>query len=144
MAGADPFAKGIAVVRTEEGFAVINRDNKVLSEQLSSWYAPMTDYGVALLSMKGSCTMIDAAGNTLLDASEGYRSPDLDDDRFAEGLQAVIGPDGLMGYLDTQGQLAIPCQWDKAGCFRNGLAEVEKDGKQAYINHRGEVVWQEP
>lgn len=142
--GADPFAKGIAVVRTEEGFAVINRDNKVLSERLNGWYAPMSDYGVALLSMKGSCTMIDAAGNTLLDASAGYRSPDLDDDSFAEGLQAVVGPDGLMGYLDTRGQLAIPCQWDKAVRFRNGLAGVEKDGKLAYINHCGEVVWQEP
>ena len=61
---------------------------------------------------------------------------------FAEGLHPVkLG--GLWGYINEQAETVIPPAWDKASSFRDGLALVEKDGKLAYIDHAGIVVWQE-
>ena len=50
---------------------------------------------------------------------------------------------GLWGYINEQAETVIQAVWDKASSFREGLALVEKDGKLAYIDHAGDVVWQE-
>ncbi len=59
-----------------------------------------------------------------------------------EGLQAVKRS-GLWGYVDATGADVLPFLWEDAQCFENGLARVEKDGKMAYIDHGGNVVWRE-
>lgn len=61
---------------------------------------------------------------------------------FAEGLHPVR-MNGLWGYINEQAETVIQAVWDKASSFREGLALVEKDGKLAYIDHAGDVVWQE-
>lgn len=86
----------------------------------------------------------------LLEPGRGYRLPEIaydnafDSVSFEEGLQAMVNAEGRMGYLDTRGQEAIAFAWDRACRFRHGLALVEKDGRLAYIDHDGAVVWQEP
>lgn len=62
---------------------------------------------------------------------------------FSEGLCVVMLND-LWGYIDENAQWVIPSQYSSADGFRNGLALVEKDGKLMYIDHSGEVVWEEP
>ena len=64
------------------------------------------------------------------------------DEAFAEGIQAVCR-DGLWGYIDENGLVAIDFQWDAAANFYHGLALVEKDGKLGYIDHDGAAVWRE-
>ncbi len=64
-------------------------------------------------------------------------------DYFTEGLQEVC-VDGLWGYIDESAQWVILPQYDKAASFSDGLALVEKDGKLIYVDHSGEVVWEEP
>lgn len=59
-----------------------------------------------------------------------------------EGLQAVKRS-GLWRYIDATGAGSLPFEWDYAENFSNGLAYVEKNGKMEYIDHRGNVVWQE-
>ncbi len=68
--------------------------------------------------------------------------PERNRENFAEGLHPVR-MDGLWGYINEQAEMAIPPAWDKASSFRDSLALVEKDGKLAYIDHTGIVVWQE-
>ena len=58
------------------------------------------------------------------------------------GLPAKM--DGRWGYLNGQAEWMIPPQWEKADLFRQGLAQVEKDGKMAYINLQGDIIWQQP
>ena len=71
---------------------------------------------------------------------EYYKTGFAGDD--PSGLMAVE-QDGLYGYLDAQGRLAIPCQWPFAEPFRDGLAQVwDEDGRMAYIDYQGAVVWQ--
>ena len=61
---------------------------------------------------------------------------------FDEGLVCVENEDGLWGFLDENGREVIPCQFDDSAWFYGGLAEVQKDGKMAYIDREGKVVWQ--
>jgi hypothetical protein len=51
--------------------------------------------------------------------------------------------DSGYGYYDSDGELVIRSQFDKAFAFRDGLALVEKNGKQMYIDKTGEVIWHE-
>jgi hypothetical protein len=67
---------------------------------------------------------------------------------FSEGLAAAsensdIKSSGLYGYIDFSGKLIIPYQFSQAFPFRYGLAHVEIDGKMAYINKTGKIIWQE-
>ena len=65
-----------------------------------------------------------------------------DSQDFAEGLQQVK-QNGLWGYINRFAQWVIEPRYDNASSFRDGLALVEKDGKLLYIDHEGNVVWQE-
>ncbi len=51
--------------------------------------------------------------------------------------------DGLYGYLNTEGEIVIPAQFDAANDFRDGYAEVgllEEVGTHAIIDRQGQVV----
>ena len=52
----------------------------------------------------------------------------------------VIRKDSLSGYMDKTGKEVIPCQYDMAYNFHEGLARVEKDGRVGFIDKTGEMV----
>ena len=52
---------------------------------------------------------------------------------FSEGKMPVKGDDGW-GYLDTDGNIVIPCQYQIAYPFSEGFASVKLDNKTYYIN----------
>ena len=64
---------------------------------------------------------------------------------FSEGYVAVADKDGKVGYLNSEGQLAIPCQYLDARPFSEGYASVvvkkRKDGLYdvSYINKVGKT-----
>jgi hypothetical protein len=62
----------------------------------------------------------------------------------SDGLVCVINTDGKVGYLDLQGNIRIPFQFDKGGVFVNGIALVKKDGITIAINQKGEVLFHCP
>lgn len=47
---------------------------------------------------------------------------------------------GKWGFVDQQGNTAIPCKYDWVKCFREGLAAVELNGKQGFIDKQGNTV----
>ena len=48
---------------------------------------------------------------------------------------------GKWGFVDQQGNTAIPCKYDWVKCFREGLALVQlKNGKWGYIDKQGNEV----
>jgi hypothetical protein len=64
---------------------------------------------------------------------------------FSEGLAAVIvgeWPDWKYGYLDREGNLAIPSRFRAGGDFSEGLAFVRlsDDGKWGFIDKTGKMV----
>ena len=61
---------------------------------------------------------------------------------FSEGLHPVKR-NGLYGYIDENGAMVIPPEFQAADRFRDGLAMVLHEGKYAYIDHDGVIVWEE-
>jgi hypothetical protein len=68
---------------------------------------------------------------------------------FQEGLMVVfsvgkqegyIYDDTKYGYIDTNGKIVIPMDYESCGGFSEGLAAVSKDGKYGFINQTGKVV----
>ncbi|MCL2775730.1 MAG: WG repeat-containing protein [Oscillospiraceae bacterium] len=60
---------------------------------------------------------------------------------FSEGLALVSDKATYnYGYIDTTGKLVVPCIYDYALSFSEGLATVRKDGKCGYIDKTGNVV----
>ena len=60
---------------------------------------------------------------------------------FAEGL-ALVMRNGKCGYIDISGNEVIPCVYEKARLFNNGVAPVKND-KWVFIDKLGNVVSKE-
>lgn len=91
-------------------------------------------------------------GNTFIDLS-GIPIPiEIDmigadgdyDPSFFEGLACVTpstdNPNGMYGYIDERGQIKIPCKYDNAFNFNDGVACVGNDNKYGYIDVNGRTV----
>lgn len=60
---------------------------------------------------------------------------------FSEGLASVQADNSLYGFIDGDGNIALPCTWSRAGDFSDGLAPVERSIFEAgYIDKSGKVV----
>lgn len=60
---------------------------------------------------------------------------------FSDGMVAVKDAEtGLYGFRNTRGKLLIPCQFEMAGDFHEGLARVVVDNRNGFINKKGAVV----
>ena len=80
---------------------------------------------------------MDPTGKTVIDLSgRGY----TDLFPFHEGLAAVVDQAGKIGFVDKSGTLVIPCSFDRARSFCDGVCAVQKDGKWGYIDQTGKVV----
>ncbi|WP_439185186.1 WG repeat-containing protein [Carboxylicivirga taeanensis] len=81
----------------------------------------------------GKWLAIDSEQNTLFDIVSFDNGPDY----FQEGLVRVKR-NGKMGYANQYGQVIIPCRYDFAWWFENGLAKVTLDAevvKNKYDEH---------
>lgn len=47
---------------------------------------------------------------------------------------------GKYGFIDKQGNTVIPCKYDWAGSFSEGMAPVELNGKWGFIDKQGNMV----
>jgi len=56
-----------------------------------------------------------------------------------EGYAAVC-QSGRWGYVDTEGNLAIVCQFEDARSFSNGYAAICRNGKWGYIDMEGNII----
>lgn len=147
--GAGHFRHGVASVYIEDEYILIDKTGQELYRYPYEMYEVFfNDYGVGI-SIGG--VFINTNGEEIIGSNAGYKAPASIEsydhafisNTFEEGLQAMFAPNGLMGYLDTQGNVVIPFEWDTAYRFRHGLARVEKDGQMAYLDHEGNVVWRE-
>ncbi|MCS6967474.1 MAG: WG repeat-containing protein [Cytophagales bacterium] len=62
-------------------------------------------------------------------------------DSFAQEVQLIPYRKGdKWGYCTPDKKIIIPCEYDKAWEFIEGLAAVQKGGKWGFINTAGELV----
>ncbi|MBR4979549.1 MAG: WG repeat-containing protein, partial [Clostridia bacterium] len=101
---------------------------------LNCWkYAGVNDYP----NDEFTIFYIDGNGEKLLELP---RNAYASFNAFMEGLAVVKTYDGLCGFIDKTGEIAIPCEYEDAFSFKNGAAAVCKDGKYGYINKNGDVI----
>ena len=80
--------------------------------------------------------------------AEQMRSQGIDtsaDSVFGNGSDRLLFPiydrvSGKYGYIDQTGRVVIKPQFDSAGRFSDGLAEVTKSMKSGYIDNTGQIV----
>lgn len=96
--------------------------------------SPKTSKVIIAVNMPdGVGYFVDSEGNELFNKQfEGVR-------KFTEGL-AGVKQDDKWGYINTKGDVVIPCIYDDAWGFSKGLAQVQQNGKKGLINAKGEVV----
>lgn len=89
-------------------------------------------------SLFGKYGVIDATGKVIVEPTSSYER--IGD--FANGLAVVKdAKSNLWGYINLDGEVAIPLTYKNAYSFSEGLACVEvKANKYGYINEKGEVV----
>jgi hypothetical protein len=161
---AEPFKEELALVVTRGSWlplgsefgelrlaqiTYIDRSGREIRPPLSVRFAESFSDGLALvvpdtlLRARGGC----AKGGYLNRKGEWAIGPQYDAvTGFSEGLAAVnlganCGLGGKWGYVDKNGQTAIPFQFFWAGQFKNGRACVaEVQGKTEVIDHTGRVI----
>lgn len=59
---------------------------------------------------------------------------------FHEGMAAVNVADKKLGFIDANGELVIPANYESSNGFSEGIAKVTKNGNEGYINKSGNEI----
>lgn len=127
-----PFRQGLAAVRRGEKWGFVDTGGRLIIP-LHFEFGGYFREGVATVGLGETTVLIDRTGHVL---ASGFKS-----------LSGVVSharvpamKDEKGGYLDLQGRIAIPLDYDWVTTFSNGLAAVKKGDKWGYIDPGGRVV----
>lgn len=113
-----------------DGYNVVSSPQYNMAETFES--------SITKVSKNSKWALADTNGN----AVTGYEWEAMGD-ITSEYIPAKKG--GKWGYINSSGNELIPYLFSSAGCFKNGIAMVQKaDGKYAYINIYGDVLFDSP
>jgi hypothetical protein len=56
---------------------------------------------------------------------------------FSEGMLVVENRNHVFGFVNDNGEIEIPLQFESAGRFKNGIAKVSFEGESFYIDKQG-------
>ena len=136
------FHEGLAVVETENGLSgyIDTMGNIVIPYK----WRVATDFseGLAVVGKDyDSFFFIDKLGNIIVTCGDDF-NPYKNCGGFHESLAVVENKlNGKYGFIDKSGRIAIPCKWNYAGCFKDGLACVEDNQEKfGFINKEGKLV----
>lgn len=136
---ASSFVDGIAAVNSSGTWTLVDTALSPISEakfddiKLFANGAYVND-GIMIASQSGRYGMYDAEGNQICD----FTAADMD--VYMGGYIAYQNDNGSWGYIDTEGEEAIPAGFEQARSFSNGLAAVCQDDSWGFINRDGSVV----
>ena len=121
---------------------LFNRKNEELKEiYIDGFIWSFTSKGTGLFQSyeTGLYGMINANGKII---QEAIYQVENEDREFSYGMLPVQN-EGKKGYLNDDGVLAIPCQYDEAEFFNGELAKVVTDNDKVcqYINRKGDTVY---
>ena len=119
------FSEGFAAVRIGGKWGYINTDGHIIINCQYEKVYPFSD-GIALVRRdngrwgyrSGFIFSIIEQNGEVTDLGFSYVN------RFSEGLAPVVNEDGCCGYIDKKGEVVIPCQFDDAYTFSEGVATI--------------------
>jgi len=147
------FKNGMAVVEQNNVSVVIDKNNKRV---LDKPYQGLSQFfeGLAKFEVQDKIGFIDIKGNIKIKPTfEAGTNQSAAMMFFSEGLSpyedASAAPrnkdgtfHGKFGYINTEGKVVIPAQYNFAGPFKNGIAIVSQGGNYGYINRSGNYLIQ--
>ena len=132
------FQDGLAFVQSEAGYGYINRQGEVV---IPCQYALANDFhqGSAAVKLPGfeGYQLIDPTGAVL---SGPWTNLEL----YSDNTLLLVEQDGKYGYIDRQGNIAIPLAYDNAQSFGDGLALVQQGEASFWIDETGAKVLDRP
>ncbi len=117
---------------------------ETLLEENYEYISPFRcERAVAYSEKRERIGIIDPAGRTVFAYRPNRQSSPgtvRHSGEYSEGLVSFLGENGKIGYLDTEGNTVLPCRYEKAGMFIDGLACVMLDGRHGMIDKNGNFV----
>jgi WG containing repeat len=126
-----PFSEGFAAVKIDNQWGFINSTGtQVIPPKFDDAF--YFREGVASAWADSGEVLIGTSGKTI---ASGYTPIE----QISEGrISAFRGR--RAGYLDLQGNVAIPFIYEEVRAFHGGLAAVEKNGKWGYLDRDGKIA----
>ena len=133
------YRDGIAAVKSGGKWAFINKKGEFLTEYI---YLDVKRDEQNFCSGQGRIWVQDATGYHLLDTELKEVSQDTYEDVrfFASEQPCAVCKDGKWGFLNTNGELILTCQYEEADSFSIGYAPVKKDGLWGYLGLDGTML----
>ena len=128
------FRQGVAIVKKGRNYMCINLKGEAVIQDFDNYVIEPSD-NTYIVGVRKECKYMvyDLNGN-LLDTYDGFINNWSDDAIFA------VKKGGKWGYIDANGKIVIPLEYEEVADFSEGLAPVCKNGKWGYINLKKEVV----
>lgn len=134
------FSNGIAAVKQKDKWALINDELKLITDfefddiKLDEGFCALNGF---IFAKKGE--------NFILLNTDGKQVGDQnfeDAKQFASSQPAAVKQNGRWGFINTEGQIVIECEYEDANSFSIGLAPVKIGNVYHYINEKGESLIQ--
>lgn len=126
---------GRLCVETQEGYSYLDHHGTLV---LGPYFqASPFNKGKALISTGSVYCIIDPMGNkTPVSLSGNYSIQ-----KFSDGLAIVHQLNGVskMNYLNQNGEIAFPTQWNWASPYWNGFAVVQEGARELLIDSSGTI-----
>jgi hypothetical protein len=129
------FSESLAPVNIGGKWGAIDKAGQIIIEPRFDWTMAFFE-GVAVVEVERKNGFIRKDGTWLLQPTYPYL-------RAMSESRAVFSdkPGGKHGFLDQNGMVVIPPQFDNTDDFEHGLAKVEVKGRIGYIDPQGHYVW---
>lgn len=126
-----PFQNGLAVVKKNGNFGVINvRNKKIVEPKYKQLY--FENKLIRVQDQDGAWGLFDTHGKMIVPPSYDYIG------QYSNGLIPVCFSE-KWGYINKQGYMFISFQYDSAGSFINDFAIVKSGNKLQLINKENKV-----
>ena len=129
----DGFSDGVAIVKLNDKYNLINREGQLLSNQ---WFDYADDFwdGVATrVKLNNKYNFINIEGRLLSNQWFDYVG------NFCEGFASVY-LNNKWNFINREGQLLSNQWFDSVDDFRNGVAVVKLNNKYNFINIEGRLI----
>ncbi|MBE6733512.1 MAG: hypothetical protein E7561_05915 [Ruminococcaceae bacterium] len=163
-----PFSEvvGFYAVQGENGYGLLNANGEIVIE--ATYDELYLEGGIATVCENGLYGIVDTQGNTVLEPqcdgfgmfcegiTQAYKDGKVgfvntagrwlaepiysEAQNFSEGFGGVKNDEGKWGYIDTNGEVVFPLEYDNISEFRNGYALAEKGEKTFIIDTNGNKV----
>ena len=127
------FNDGLVNIKVGDKWGFMDIDGKIA---ISAKYDDVSEFngGYAVAKSGATYMVLDQRGTEKIIQGGGI----TDVKHFSEGYAAFRAHDKRFGFVDTEGKIVIPAQYESVGYFSNGLAWAKTGNSVGYINFKGE------